>query len=183
MAKKVGMNKHQKKVYRVGERRVGKEQVGELLVMTHSQDAEERLAAVELLCPCHVRTRIEEVWEAIYRLMEDPDWRVRRQAWHTIEDGGKPSDPAILTRLNQLRQAEADPKVKKFIEFTWRQTFGTQLEDEERARLWSVGRERKERGKCDFCGESDVFVTREMNTLIPTDGLHRTAWICERCAA
>jgi hypothetical protein len=115
--------------------------------------------------------------------MEDEDWRVRRQAWHTIEDGGKPSDPDIVTHLKRLRDAETDPKVRKFADFTWKKVFGTQLEDEERARLWAVSRERKERGKCDFCGLSNVFVTRDMETMIPTDGLPRAAWICDQCAA
>ena len=66
------------------------------------------------MCPCHIRGRIPEVWRAIYRLMEDDDRRVRFAAWHTLEDGGLPSEPGALARLELLLKQETDPKVRVF---------------------------------------------------------------------
>ena len=83
-----------KEARRRGEHRAGREEIGELLVMSRSGDPEERFVAADNLCPCHVRTRIEEVQEALYRLMEDPDAKVRRAAWHTLLDGGYPKEDA-----------------------------------------------------------------------------------------
>ena len=95
MPKTKGLNPHQKAAQKVGERRAGREQIAELLEKSKSEDADDRCEAAENLCPCHVRRRIPEVWDALYRMLEDPDVRVRRAAWHTLEDGGTPDDPAL----------------------------------------------------------------------------------------
>ena len=55
-----------------------------MLVLSESADVENRLCAAEHLCPCHVRTRIPEVWNALFRMLKDSDARVRQQAWHTL---------------------------------------------------------------------------------------------------
>ena len=96
MPKALGRNKHQKAAHRPGEVKVSRAQVGELLELSCSADADERLTAAKFMCPCHIRGRIPEVWSAIYRLMEDDDRRVRFAAWHTLEDGGLPSEPDAL---------------------------------------------------------------------------------------
>src|SRR5438128_7986678 len=114
MRKTLGMNKHQKAVYRVGEPRVGRDEIQELLRQSGSSDPEERLAAAQFLCPCHVRRRIEAVWEALYRLLEDPDVQVRRAAWHTLEDGGRPDDPALDAILDRVMKTDSDPQVQRF---------------------------------------------------------------------
>lgn len=182
MRKTFGMNQRQKRVYKNGEAHVGREQVAELLEMTESDDPEERLEAAQYLCPCHVRTRIAEVWEAIYRLMEDADPRVRQQAWHTIEDGGKPGEEAVAERLIGLCRKEAAPKVRQFAEFTLDKTLG-RWRERDMAALWAAGRPAvRQRGKCDFCGESEVFVEWDFDTMIPVGDLPRAARICDRCA-
>ncbi|HLK60094.1 MAG TPA: HEAT repeat domain-containing protein [Chthonomonadaceae bacterium] len=181
MKKQLGRNKHQKAAHKIGERHVSKEQVAELLEMSVSDNAEDRLAAAENLCPCHVRTRIPAVWEALYRMMQDSDPRVRQAAWHTIEDGGRPNDEAGERELERIYQAETHPKVKKFAELTLTKVLGPRR-DKDMAALWLAGRpEIKQRGKCDFCGETDVFVTYERNTLIPAADTPRPALICEAC--
>src|SRR2546426_8985961 len=114
MRKTLGMNKHQKAVYRVGEPRVGRDEIQELLAQSRSADPEERLAAVQFLCPCHVRRRIDAVWEALYRLLEDEDVRVRRAAWHTLEDGGRLDDPALDAILERVLHTDSDPQVQRF---------------------------------------------------------------------
>ena len=55
--KKKGLNRHQKAVFK---------------------------QAAQFLCPCHVRRRIDEVWEALYRMLEDSGVLVRRAAWNPI---------------------------------------------------------------------------------------------------
>lgn len=177
------MNKHQKAVYKVGERRVGKEQIEELLTLSQSGDPEERLVAAELLCPCHVRTRIAPVWEALYRMMQDTDARVRHQAWHTIEDGGKPGTPEAVATLERILDAETDPRVRKFAEMTFRKVVGTRSGEDKIALKVAALRPVRQRGKCDFCGATGVFVDYELQTMIPTEsGSQRAAWICEPCA-
>ncbi|HZT44254.1 MAG TPA: HEAT repeat domain-containing protein [Chthonomonadaceae bacterium] len=182
MAKKLGWNKHQKAAHKTGEAHVGKAQVSELLEMACSEDAEERLEAARYLCPCHVRTRIPAVWETLYRLMQDPDPRVRRQSWHTIEDGGTPRDEASRAILEHRLRAETDPKVRKFAEEVFRKAVGP-LPGTPTDADWLPARPVvKRRGKCDFCGQTDVEVDWDPETLIPTATDPRAALICEQCA-
>jgi hypothetical protein len=172
------MNKHQKAAHRLGERRVGREQLEELLEQAESTDPEERLEAAQFLCPCHVRRRVEAVWEALYRLLEDPDPRVRRAAWHTLEDGGTPEDPALDAIVERALQNETDATVRRFVEHV-----AGPRRERERVVMAAMARPRPmERGRCDFCGEPNVPVERDLETMIPTDGLPRPALICARCA-
>ncbi|HVK03312.1 MAG TPA: HEAT repeat domain-containing protein [Armatimonadaceae bacterium] len=171
-----GMNPHQKAVYREGERRAGREQVAELLAKSRSADADDRREAAENLCPCHVRRHIPEVWEALYRMLEDPEVRVRRAAWHTLEDGGRPDDPALDAVLERTLEREADPQVLRFA----RQVAGPRREREAHL-LRAQALYRPERGKCDFCGAEDVPVERDHATEIPQGDHYRPARSCARC--
>lgn len=179
MRKTFGMNKHQKAVYRPGERRVGREQIAELLVKSESDDADDRCEAAENLCPCHVRRHIEPVWAALYRMLEDPEARVRRAAWHTLEDGGTPDDPALDPIIERQLENETDRQVRHLME----QVIGPRRE-RERHRLRALGQYRpRTRGKCDFCGDSNAFVERDYETQIPDGDHYRPGWACEACAA
>lgn len=182
MSKVLGRNKHQKAAHKKGEPQVSRETVSELLEMACSLDAEDRLFAAEFLCPCHVKGRIPEVWQALYRMMEDEDWRVRRAAWHTLEDGGLPNDPEMFALLEKIYQKEPDTKVKKFAY----SIIGKELEarkEKEMALLHLAARPPvRQRGKCDFCAASNVFVEYQFDTMIPTGDLPRAAMICDTCA-
>jgi hypothetical protein len=182
MQKTLGRNKHQKAAHRPGEAKVSRAQVGELLELSCSADADERLTAAKFMCPCHIRGRIPEVWSAIERLMEDDDRRVRFAAWHTLEDGGLPSEPAALARLELLLNQETDAKVRVFA----KRLIGAALAERDRqefARMQLANQPASRmRGKCDFCSARDVVVERDLETMIPTDTLPRPALICQRCA-
>ena len=178
MRKAPGMNKHQKAAHKVGERRLGREDIPELLEMSRSQDPEERLVAAKYLCPCHVRRRIEAVWEALYRMLEDSDVHVRRAAWHTLEDGGRPDDPILDEILQRILRDETDHQVREFA----RKIAGPRQDKELVLARLAGRRPPTQRGRCDFCGENNVVVERDLNTMIPSGDLLRPALICERCA-
>lgn len=183
MSKAAPRNKHQKAAHRWGERKISRQQVDQLLELARSADADERLGAAQLLCPCHVRGCIPAVVETIDRLLEDADPRVRYAAWHTFEDGGVPDDQARLARLEALYARETDPKVRRFV--AW--FFGPTMQARQRAELQRMrlaGRPLPiERGKCDFCSARDLPVTRDYETMIPDGQWPRPALICERCVA
>ncbi len=172
-----GLNKYQRSALREGEKRVGREQIEELLEMSSSKDPADRFTAASYLCPCHVRRRIDEVWDALYRMLEDDDLKVRRAAWHTLEDGGKPDDPALDEIIERTLERDTDRQVLNF------------------ARQFSKGREQRkkmefavaaipdyaERGKCDFCGGASVPVKRDFETELGDNGQRRFALVCEPC--
>lgn len=171
------LNKHQRAAFRPGEERVGREQIEELLDMSRSSDPVDRLTAASYLCPCHVRRRIDEVWQALFRMLEDEDVKVRRAAWHTLEDGGKPDDPVLDAIIERTLQRDGDRQVLNF------------------ARLFAKGRKQRrdvefaaaaisdypERGKCDFCAKTNVAVKKDFATELAGGEERRFALVCESC--
>lgn len=178
MHKQKGMNKHQKAAFRPGEHRTRAPQIEELLELACSYDPADRQVAAQNLCPCHVRRRLDDVWQALYRMMEDPDVRVRRAAWHTLEDGGRPNDPAFEQILARARMRESDPQVLRFVEKFAR----AQIAQEEIALARAAAPRFPARGRCDFCGTENVAVRRDFETeLVVLGQTRRHAYICATC--
>lgn len=180
MGRQKGLNKHQKAAFRPGEQRTRNHEIEDLLALAASADAGERCYAAQNLCPCHVRRRIDEVWQALYQMMEDPDVAVRRAAWHTLEDGGRPNDPAFLPILARALANETDPQVRRFAQLFAAEQRIQESVDEKRRAAPRFGL----RGRCDFCGAEQVAVRRDFETQLETVGqLPRHALICARCEA
>ncbi len=59
------MNRHQRAAFRSGEKRVGREELQDLLAMSESEDPEKRFMAASYLCPCHVRRRVNKAWATL----------------------------------------------------------------------------------------------------------------------
>lgn len=175
-----GMNKHQKAAFRPGEHRVRGDEIEYYLQLSYSDDPNERLEAADNLCPCHVRTGNDHVQRAIYRMMQDADVRVRRAAWHTLEDGGCPTNAQLDHIFEQAVEHETDQQVRRFVEM-----FAVpRLQEQQTLALQRAQRSAfTERGKCDFCGASNVPVKPDYETEIGAgrEG-HRLARICEACA-
>jgi len=176
-----GMNKYQKAVSRLGEVRVDSNQIKALLQLSCSVEVEDRLTAAEYLCPCHVRTRIPAVWDALFRMMQDADKRVRQQAWHTIEDGGKPTTSEALETVETICSRETDPKVRCFAEHTLDQVLGSRRKQQDMELRVAHLASRKKRSKCDFCGATNVLVERDLQTMMPAGNFPRIALICGEC--
>lgn len=173
-----GMNRHQKAAFRPGEHRIRGDEIERLLELAQSQDAEERLEAASNLCPCHLRRRIDEAWHALYRMMEDPDVRVRRAAWHTLEDGGCPTDPALEPIFARALQHEDDTQVRHFVEMFARPW----LRQKEQHDLIRAMHDRYPlRDRCDFCARGPVAVRPDFDTEIGAGAAARFARVCEHC--
>jgi hypothetical protein len=174
------LNRYQKAVFRRGEVRVSRAQIAELMALAQSGDADERLTAATFLCPCHVRGRTEEIWQAQLALMADSDPRVRFAAWHTLEDGGVPGESGVFERLEAALEKESDPKVRSMA----MSVIGPLLAERDRREMGRLRRaDFGRKGRCDFCGERDVQVREDFETRIPTAGLPRAALICRSCVA
>ena len=175
--KKLGLNKYQKRAFRIGEARVNGESIGRLIDLSRSPNPVDRETAARFLCPCHVRRRRQDVWDALYRMLEDPDRRVRKAAWHTLEDGGRPDDPALDSIFERAAQEDSDKRIRLQAGAYLKARRGSadaalQADAEAGYRI---------RGKCDFCGSTDVFVKTDIGTEIPDDGRMRFSLVCEAC--
>jgi hypothetical protein len=110
-------------------------------------------------------------------MLQDPDVAVRRAAWHTLEDGGRPDDPRLDAILARTLERETDPAVLRFARM-----FEGARKEKERVTMAAAARPApRTRGRCDFCGAANVPVERDLETMIPTNDLPRAALICERC--
>ncbi len=183
-SKRKGMNRHQKAAFRPGDHRTRRDDVDRYLELAHSDDPVDRFEAASNLCPCHVRRRIDEVWQALFTMMEDPDPSVRGAAWHTLEDGGIPDDPAIepiFRRAVEGLEQEEDRLTRRFVlEFAVPYVKEREVIAFQHASLSSTLY--RQRGKCDFCGRSDRLVRTNFDTEIGDhNGQSRLSLICQEC--
>ena len=179
MARKRAKNKYQKRQQRRGEDRLRGDKIDLYLSMAYSDEPEDRIAAMDNLCPCHVRRRIDAVWEALYRGLQDADINVRRAAWHTLDDGGRPNDPQLQPILEKIAKRETDSKLRqRAIDLI---QSARQIEDRHQE-LVAQGADYFH-GKCDWCGATDRKVTYDYETEFEsTSGQKRFALMCSDCA-
>jgi hypothetical protein len=177
MARVKHLNRHQKRAFKPGEQRVRGDEIWRYVELSESMDSDDRLEAAKNLCPCHVRRRIDEVWDALYRMMEDPVVEVRRAAYHTLEDGGKLDDPELQVIFERAWETETDKQVLRFLKDF---NPGRHAREKVEMKVATISKY-ADRGKCDFCGESNLAVRTDFDTEIPEGGLRRLALVCEDC--
>ena len=172
-----GMNRYQKKSHRRREDRLRGDEVEYYLALAYSDNPDERVIAMENLCPCHVRKRIDKVWVALYRGLVDADLRVRRAAWHTLEDGGNPDDPRLEPLLEKIVKEETDPRLRQCA----LALIADKQKTEDEMRALTGMKAHYFSGKCDWCGEKNVQVTHDYETEIEASNGKRFAMTCETC--
>ena len=101
------------------------------------------------------------------------------QAWHTLDDGGRPNDPQLQPVLERIAKKETDPKLRQraidLIQSARRLVEKHQELVAQRADYF--------RGKCDWCGATDVEVTYDYETEFEITGAEkRFALMCADCA-
>ena len=64
MPRKPVKNGFQRRQFPRGERRLRGDEVKRYLALANSEDPQDRIEALENLCPCHVRKRIDVVWDS-----------------------------------------------------------------------------------------------------------------------
>ena len=172
------MNKHQKRSHRRREDRLRGDDVNYYLSLAYSENPDDRALAMENLCPCHVRKRIDAVWVALYKGMLDEDIRVRRAAWHTLDDGGNPNDPRLQPLLQKIVKTESDPNLRqKALDL-----IKTVQDVEDQKQELIAQKTDTFKGQCDWCGTSNVFVRYDYETEFDENGTKRLMVICDKCA-
>ena len=116
---------------------------------------------------------------ALYRGLQDADINVRKAAWHTLDDGGRPNDPQLQPILEKIAKKETDPKLRqRAIDLI---QSARRLADEHQELV--AQKADYFRGKCDWCGATDVKVTYDYETEFnSTSGEKRFALMCSDCA-
>ncbi len=174
-----GLNRHQKRAHRRGENRLRGDDVQYYLHLAYSENPDDRVEAMDNLCPCHVRKSIDKVWVALYRGLVDTDLRVRKAAWHTLDDGGNPDDPRLQPLLEKIAKEETDPKLRKR---ALDLIAATRKMEEQKGMLLKQGAHTFT-GRCDWCGTANIQVSYDYETEFESKGTKRFAVACDSCHA
>ena len=177
MPRKPVKNGLQRRQFRQGESRLRGDEVKHYLALADSDDPQDRIEAMENLCPCHIRKRIDVVWETLYRGLQDSDLKVRQAAWHTLEDGGRPNDPKLYPILVEIAETEVNPKLRQNANDIVKKA---QTIEEKKHDL-SVQRHHYFTGKCDWCGDSAAKVYQLYDSELKIEGMVRLAQVCDDC--
>ena len=95
------------------------ESIPEIVDLSHNEDPDIRLKAVQQLCPCRVRFDDDSAWQRLFQLADDPDVKVREQVLHNICDGSPPRLEAqvreALDKFNSDRNSYIRRRAHKVI--------------------------------------------------------------------
>ena len=135
--------------------------------------------AMQNLCPCHVRKRIDAAWDALYCGLQDSDLKVRQAAWHTLEEnhGGRRDDPKLYPIMVEIAETEVDPKLRQSANSIIKKV---QTVEEKKQDLLGQ-RHHYFTGKCDWCGDSTAKVCQLYDSKLEIEGTVRLAQVCDDC--
>lgn len=101
-----------------GEGRTARDAIDGLLLLSWSQDSQDRQLACRNLCTCHVRADDDRVWTRLLELVGDPDPRVRGDVIHAITDSTPASRvPAVIQAL-EARHNDPDKGIRRRVRKT-----------------------------------------------------------------
>jgi len=81
--------------------------LGTFLELTKHEDPIIRKKALRELCPCHVKHDVQEFWERIFAMTNDPDATVRYQVLHNMCDGSpKEREDTVIQALEGMHNDE-----------------------------------------------------------------------------
>ena len=87
----------------------------EFLALSTSADGRIRQLAVKNLCTCHTRSDDDEVWSHLFRLLNDPDGQVRRDAVHAVTDSTPPARVEAVVDALGSRYQDPDRHLRRRI--------------------------------------------------------------------
>jgi hypothetical protein len=96
-------------------RRIRHGEIDDVLALTFDPDARTRAYALRELCPCHVKSNEERVWERIIAMADDPDVKVRRTVMHALCDGSPRTRKSEVVATLESMRGDRDPRIAKTI--------------------------------------------------------------------
>ena len=85
----------------------------EILMLTKSKIDAHRWAAVKQMCPCKVLDELNDVWDRLFNMVDDPCPEVRDTVLHNICDGSPPElEERVLEALEKFNR-DTDKNIKR----------------------------------------------------------------------
>jgi len=85
----------------------------EFIKDTFNEDVRCRRKALQDICPCRVKAKVEEFWTRIIELSEDEDPLVRYQALHNLCDGSPVELEGRVIEVATRMTHDSDNKVRR----------------------------------------------------------------------
>ena len=183
MPKKSAKNQYKKRKMKKDEPRLKGNELITYLTMANSKDPKDRLEAMENLCPCRLRKRVGAAWNAIYKGLQDSDLRVRKAAWHTLEEnhGGQPNSPKLYPLMLEISETELDSKLREKAKSIVRRAQSETQSIKGRSSDLLLKRSNYFQGKCDWCGDRSMTVDYIYNNEFQIGTTVRLAQACAQC--
>ena len=89
------------------------ENVDRIVELTWNQDDEIRLKAVQELCPCKVQKDIDEFWNRLFQLVEDPCDEIRLQVLHNLCDGSPPHLEYRIKEALDIFNSDSNKEIRR----------------------------------------------------------------------
>ena len=89
------------------------EEVEELLPLLADHDPTTRAETVRALCPCHVKSYDDRIWNRLFEMVDDADLNVRRQVFHALGDGSPRELEGQVVAAFEVFTQDADAKLKR----------------------------------------------------------------------
>ena len=89
------------------------EDIDRIVAISKHEDNLLRMKAVKQLCPCKVQKDIQEFWDRMFEMVDDPCPKIRMQILHNMCDGSPAHVEAkIKAALEKFNQDE-DPEIRR----------------------------------------------------------------------
>ena len=89
------------------------EKIEELIEFTKHENKKVKMAAVQEMCPCHVKRDVPEFWERVFELADDEDKEIRYQILHNMCDGSPPGYEDKVVEALEIFNRDPDLKIRR----------------------------------------------------------------------
>ena len=87
--------------------------ISSALEKTYDEDPKARREALLTLCPCHVRSDVQEVWDRLMEMQSDDDAGVRSVVLHNLCDGSPHSREVEVVEALERLANDSDLKLRR----------------------------------------------------------------------
>ena len=84
-----------------------------IIDLTKHENAQVRQKALREMCPCRVKTDIEDFWKRVLEMLDDPAANVRYQVLHTLCDGSPSHLEMDVAEALETFNRDPDPKIRR----------------------------------------------------------------------
>lgn len=85
----------------------------DFIELTKSEDPQIRRKALKNLCPCKVKSDVEQVWSRVMEMYDDPDDQVRYQVLHDLCDGSPKEREEQVIKVLEMLWNDKNEKIRR----------------------------------------------------------------------